>query len=238
MMKNKTNDVPEEKVQEIFDSIAVNYDKVNSIISLGTHNKWRHFGTKQINTNARMVLDLCCGTGDWTVDIKRHVGEDTKVVAVDFSKNMLEIAKEKIRNHHFSTAVEIIQADAMNLPFADNTFDDVTIGFGLRNVPDANTALKEIYRVLRPGGKIICLDAFKVETPLIKTGWKIYFGKFMPMVGQAFNKENSEYEYLNSSVNKFVSPNELEKMFQANGFKQTSFKKFIFGSAAIHLGIK
>lgn len=236
-MNNNTNNVPEEEVKDIFNSIAGNYDKVNSIISMGTHKKWRKFGTKQINPNSRKILDLCCGTGDWAIDIKQHVSDDTKVVAVDFSEEMLKIANEKFNNHNFENSIEIIQADAMSLPFPDDSFDAVTVGFGLRNVPNVNVVLKEIFRVLRKGGKLICLDAFKVETPIIKEGWKIYFSKLMPLVGQLFHKDD-EYKYLNSSVNSFVSPEELASMFDKNGFKKLRTKKFMLGAAAIIIGTK
>lgn len=235
----KTNDVPEAKVQEIFNHIAGEYDKVNLLISMGTHRKWRAQATKELDSNLDSILDLCCGTGDWTIEILRQVSKNTKVTALDFSEGMLDIAKQKLTKNNYQDRVNFIQGDAMKLPFDDNTFDAVTIGFGLRNVPDVNTVLSEIYRVLKPGGKLVSLDAFKVETPVVKTGWKFYFGTIMPLIGRAFNHNaKDEYEYLNSSVNHFVSISQLKKMYETTGFKNIRTKKYIFGSAAMHVGEK
>ncbi|MGR3742390.1 bifunctional demethylmenaquinone methyltransferase/2-methoxy-6-polyprenyl-1,4-benzoquinol methylase UbiE [Companilactobacillus sp. DQM5] len=235
----KTNNVSEEKVQNIFNHIAGEYDKVNSLISMGTHRKWRSQATRKFNPNVDSVLDLCCGTGDWTIDILNQVSKKTKVTALDFSEGMLNVARKKLKENNYENRVKIVQADAMHLPFDDESFDVVTIGFGLRNVPDANVVLSEIYRVLKPNGKLVCLDAFKVEIPVIKLGWKFYFGKIMPVVGKTFNKKaTNEYEYLNSSVNNFVSINQLKHMFEKVGFKNIKIKEYIFGSAAMHVGTK
>lgn len=235
----KTNDVSEAKVQEIFNHIAGEYDKVNSLISMGTHRKWRSQATKELNPNVNSILDLCCGTGDWTIEILKQVLKNTKVTALDFSEGMLDIAKQKLEKNNYQGRVDFIQGDAMKLPFEDNTFDAVTIGFGLRNVPDVSAVLSEIYRVLKPNGKLISLDAFKVETPVVKVGWKFYFGKIMPLIGRTFNHNaKDEYEYLNSSVNHFVSISELKRLFEVAGFKDIQIRKYIFGSAAMHVGKK
>lgn len=212
-----TNKVPEKDVQQTFNKIAGNYDKLNSIMSLGTHQKWRQKATAKIVVNPSKILDLCCGTADWTIMLARRY-QHADIIGADFSSEMLKIAQQKVGASQL-TNITLENGDAMNLRYPDNSFDVVTIGFGLRNVPDANKVLQEIYRILKPGGQLICLEAFKVETPVIKLGWKVYFNRLMPLMGKVFAKSPSEYKYLDDSVNKFVSIKQLAEMMNAAGFK-------------------
>ncbi len=148
----------EEHVHSVFENIYQNYDKMNSVISFQQHKKWRKETMKKMNVQpGQDCLDLCCGTGDWTIALGKATGSEGKVVGLDFSHNMLQVAQEKIKNEQL-TNVELIQGNAMELPFEDNQFDYVTIGFGLRNVPDYVQVLKEMERVLKPGGMAVCLE--------------------------------------------------------------------------------
>lgn len=231
-----TNKVPEKDVQKTFDTIAGNYDKLNSIMSLGTHQNWRKKATDKIIVGPDKILDLCCGTADWSIMLAQRFSH-ASVTGLDFSQEMLKIAQQKVSQAEV-TNVTLMTGDAMQLNFPDNSFDVVTIGFGLRNVPDANKVLQEIYRVLRPGGQLICLEAFKVETPVIKTGWKLYFNKLMPLMGKVFAKSKPEYQYLDDSVNKFVSIKQLAQMMQDTSFKDIEVDNLMFKAAAIHSAIK
>jgi len=231
-----TNKVPEKDVQQTFNSIAGNYDKLNSIMSLGTHQKWRQKATDNIIVGPSNVLDLCCGTADWTIMLAQRFSH-AQIVGMDFSQEMLKIAQSKVGKSAV-TNVTLEAGDAMNLRYPDNSFDVVTIGFGLRNVPDANKVLQEIYRVLRPGGQLICLEAFKVETPVVKAGWKLYFNKLMPLMGKVFAKSQPEYQYLDDSVNKFVSIKQLAEMMGDTGFKNITVDNLMFKAAAIHAAEK
>jgi len=231
-----TNKVPEEDVQKTFNSIAGNYDKLNSIMSLGTHQSWRKKATSKIVVGVNDVLDLCCGTADWTIMLAKQYPH-AKVTGLDFSQEMLKLAQQKVGQAEV-TNVTLESGDAMDLRFPDNSFDVVTIGFGLRNVPDADQVLKEIHRVLRPNGEIVCLEAFKVETPIIKTGWQLYFNKLMPLMGKVFAKSQTEYQYLDDSVNKFVSIKTLARMFQEADFKEIEVDDLMFKAAAIHSAFK
>lgn len=231
-----TNKVSEHDVRNVFNSIATDYDKMNSIMSLGTHNKWRTKATAMINNHPKRILDLCCGTADWTIMLGKKFPL-ARVSGMDFSQEMLKIGQSKVGQSGLEN-VELLAGDAMNLTFLDNSFDVVTIGFGLRNVPDANAVLKEIYRVLKPGGQIVCLEAYKVETPVIRLGWKVYFDKLMPMMGKLFASKKNEYQYLDDSVNKFVSIPELVEMYHNAGFKNVRVKDLMLKSAAIHFGEK
>lgn len=231
-----TNKVPEKDVENTFNSIAGNYDKLNLIMSLGTHKQWRTKATDMINNHPRRILDLCCGTADWTILLGNRF-PNSKVSGMDFSQEMLKIGQAKVAKSRLEN-VELLAGDAMNLNFPDQTFDVVTIGFGLRNVPDANKVLDEIYRVLKPGGEIVCLEAFKVETPVIRLGWKIYFDKIMPMMGKVFASSKNEYQYLDDSVNKFVSISQLVSMYRDAGFINIRVENLMLKSAAIHFGQK
>lgn len=231
-----TNKVPEKDVQTTFNNIAGNYDKLNSIMSLGTHQKWRKKATEKIVNHPQKVLDLCCGTADWTIMLGRRFYH-AQIIGVDFSQEMLKLAQQKVAQSKLPNII-LETGDAMQLNFADNSFDVVTIGFGLRNVPDANKVLSEIYRVLKPGGQLICLEAFKVETPVIKLGWKLYFNKLMPLMGKIFAKNKSDYQYLDDSVNRFVSIKELCQMMQDAGFKNIEVTDLMMKAAAIHSTVK
>ncbi|CAJ1192064.1 Demethylmenaquinone methyltransferase [Companilactobacillus paralimentarius] len=231
-----TNKVPEADVQKTFNNIAGNYDKLNSIMSLGTHQKWRQKATNRITNGPDNILDFCCGTGDWTIMLAKRYPH-ARVIGMDFSQEMLKIAQQKVSNSE-ATNINLEIGDAMNLRYPDKSFDVVTIGFGLRNVPDADKVLQEIYRVLKPGGQLICLEAFKVETPVIKVGWQLYFNRLMPLMGKIFAKSQPEYQYLDDSVNKFVSIKRLAEMMQTVGFKDITVDDLMFKAAAIHAAEK
>ena len=231
-----TNKVPEKDVQQTFNRIAENYDKLNSIMSLGTHQKWRQKATDKIIVGPDKILDLCCGTADWTIMLAKRYPH-AKVIGMDFSQAMLEIGQHKVGDSGVNN-VTLESGNAMELPYENESFDLVTIGFGLRNVPDAMQVLEEIRRVLRPGGQMICLEAFKVETPVIKLGWQVYFNKLMPLMGKVFARSQSEYQYLDDSVNKFVSIKQLAKTMQTVGFKDIEVDNLMFKAAAVHSAIK
>lgn len=235
-MADLTNKVPEKDVQNVFDSIAGNYDKLNSIMSLGTHNKWRMQATNMIKGNPMDILDLCCGTADWSLLLASKF-ERAHVIGLDFSSEMLKIGQKKINESGLDN-VQLKQGDAMKLAYPDNTFDVITIGFGLRNVPDANQVLKEIFRILKPNGQLLCLEAFKVETPVVKWGWKLYFNEIMPTMGKVFASHKPEYQYLDDSVNKFVSIKKLVRMYRDAGFINIRVRNLMMKSAAIHYGVK
>lgn len=227
-----TNKVPEQDVQKTFNKIAGNYDKLNSIMSLGTHQKWRQTATEKIDIGPDKILDLCCGTADWTITLAKRYPH-AQVIGMDFSQEMLKIAQQKVSRSNL-TNINLETGDAMQLRYPDESFDVVTIGFGLRNVPDADKVLQEIHRVLKADGQLICLEAFKVETPIIKWGWKAYFNRLMPLMGKVFAKSKLEYQYLDDSVNKFVSIKELAQMMQNNHFKDIRVTNLMFKAAAIH----
>lgn len=232
-----TNKTPSTTVQHVFDNIADHYDTMNNVISLGLHNRWRkHVDAMLAIQNGDRVLDLCCGTGVWTFILSEFAGTNGQVTGLDFSAGMLKIANQKRLENGYDN-VDFVQGDAQQLPFADATFDEVVIGFGLRNVPDATRVLKEMYRVVKPGGRVVCLETAKPQKPLVHLGWELYFGKILPLLGGVIHRYD-EYNYLQRSTHKFVSPEILAALFMQAGFKNVQYETFCAGAAAAHYGQK
>ena len=186
----------EQRVHGVFEKIYENYDQMNSVISFQQHIKWRNDTMKKMDVkNGAKALDVCCGTADWTIALAEAAGKDGEVVGLDFSKNMLKIGEEKLQARNLDQAT-LIHGNAMELPFEDNSFDYVTIGFGLRNVPDYNQVLREMYRVLKPGGMAVCLETSQPTLPGFKQAYRLYFRFIMPMFGKLFAKSYDEYSWL------------------------------------------
>ena len=233
-----TNKVPEKDVHDLFTRVAPHYDQMNNLISLGTQNGWRKKFLKELTVApGEFVLDLCCGTGDITIALAKQVGPSGNVIGLDFNQEMLDLAEQKIRQQDLQKEIQLKQGDAMELPYPDQSFDIVTIGFGLRNVPDANQVLKEIYRVLKPTGKVGVLETSQPTNPLIKLGWKSYF-KLFPSFAKLLGANVSDYQYLSHTTAKFVSAEHLKAMLIKNGFKNVHVDKLNLGAGAIHIGIK
>ncbi|EHG29873.1 demethylmenaquinone methyltransferase [Enterococcus saccharolyticus] len=227
----------EARVHHVFERVAENYDQMNTVISFQQHKRWRKDTMKRMQVQAgNDILDVCCGTGDWTLALAEATGSTGNVIGIDFSENMLAAAKKKAAEQ--KTKIEWMQGNAMALPFADNTFDIVTIGFGLRNVPDLVTVLKEMQRVVKPGGKVVCLETS--QPTLI--GWRqlyyAYFRFIMPLLGKLFAKSYQEYSWLQESARDFPGKEELSHYFQSAGLTNIVVKSYSGGTVAMHLGYK
>ncbi|MBM7713632.1 demethylmenaquinone methyltransferase [Siminovitchia sp. FSL H7-0308] len=228
----------EQRVHNVFESIYKNYDKMNSIISFQQHTKWRRETMKKMDVQkGETALDVCCGTGDWTVSLAEKVGHEGQVFGLDFSKNMLKIAEEKKAQRNMEQ-MTLIHGNAMELPFEDNRFDYVTIGFGLRNVPDYMQTLKEMYRVTKPGGMAVCLETSQPTLPVYRQLFYAYFRYIMPVFGKLFAKSYEEYSWLQESARDFPGKEELAQMFWRAGFTNVIYKSFSGGAAAAHIGWK
>ncbi|KYG88940.1 demethylmenaquinone methyltransferase [Metasolibacillus sp. FSL H7-0170] len=226
----------EERVHEVFESISEGYDKMNSVISFQLHVKWRKDTMKRMNVQrGAKCLDVCCGTADWTIALAEAVGETGVVKGLDFSENMLKVGAEKVKPY---PQVELLQGNAMKLPFEDNTFDYVTIGFGLRNVPDYMQVLREMNRVLKPGGMAVCLETSQSEIPGYRQLFRFYFKYIMPFFGKLFAKSYKEYSWLQESANDFPGMRQLAFMFKSAGFERIGYKGYSGGAAAMHQGFK
>ncbi|MGE7933371.1 demethylmenaquinone methyltransferase [Viridibacillus arvi] len=226
----------EERVHEVFENISDSYDKMNSVISFQLHKKWRKdtMNRMQVKPGSK-ALDVCCGTADWTINMAEAVGETGQVTGLDFSQNMLNVGIEKTKSY---PQINLIQGNAMELPFPDNSFDYVTIGFGLRNVPDYMQVLSEINRVLKPGGMAVCLETSQSEIPGYRQLFRIYFKYIMPIFGKLFAKSYKEYSWLQESAGEFPGMKQLKKMFEQVGFKNVNYKAYNGGATAMHMGFK
>ncbi len=228
----------EQRVHNVFEKVYSNYDKMNSIISFNRHVAWRKDTMERMQVvPGSQALDICCGTGDWTLQMAEAVGENGFVHGLDFSENMLSVGKKKMREH-FVKNVKLVHGDAMELPFEDNTFDYITIGFGLRNVRDYMTVLKEMYRVAKPGGKVVCLETSQPTVLGFKQLYYFYFRFIMPAFGKLFAKSYAEYSWLQESARDFPGRRELANMFKEAGFTNVQVKGYTGGVAAMHLGYK
>lgn len=228
----------EERVHKVFEKIYGNYDKMNSVISFQQHKRWRKDTMGRMNVQkGSAALDVCCGTADWTIAMADAVGPNGKVVGLDFSKNMLKIGEEKVKTLQLKN-VSLIHGNAMELPFEDNHFDYVTIGFGLRNVPDYMQVLKEMKRVLKPGGLAVCLETSQPTMFGFRQLYFLYFRFIMPLFGRLFAKSYKEYSWLQESARDFPGMVELKQMFEDAGFKNVRFKPYSGGVAAVHIGEK
>ncbi len=226
----------EQKVHNVFEKISTDYDKMNSVISFKQHIKWRDDIMNRMQvTKGASALDVCCGTADWTIAIGEAVGMEGHVTGLDFSEGMLASGRQKITDY---PNVELIQGNAMELPFADESFDYVTIGFGLRNVPDYLTVLKEMNRVLKPGGMIACLETSQSEIPVFKQIFRFYFKYIMPLFGKLFAKSYKEYSWLQESANDFPGAQQLAQLFIDADFTGVTYKTYSGGAAAGHIGYK
>lgn len=226
----------EQRVHEVFESISDSYDKMNSVISFQMHKNWRKDTMERMAVQpGSTALDVCCGTADWTIALAEAVGETGHVTGLDFSQNMLNVGLEKTKD---IKQIKLIQGNAMELPFPDNTFDYVTIGFGLRNVPDYMQVLREMSRVVKPGGKVVCFETSQSEIPGYRQLFRFYFHYIMPFFGKIFAKSYKEYSWLQESAKDFPGMKKLKKMFEEVGLQNVIYKSYSGGAAAMHMGYK
>lgn len=225
-------------VHGVFERIAPQYDFMNDLISFRRHKAWRKFTMKKMNVMpGQTALDLCCGTCDWTIALA-EASVTGKVIGLDFSQNMLDIGAVKVEKLGLNNQISLVQGNAMSLPFEDNSFDYVTIGFGLRNVPDYLQVLQEMRRVVKPGGKVVCLEVSKPTWQPFKAMYNLYFERILPLMGKLVAKRFEEYKWLPESLKLFPDRMQLVKMFEQAGLQQVNAYPLTGGVAALHMGIK
>lgn len=214
----------------MFDGVAQNYDKANDLLSFGSARIWRKKVAKLVNSQpGQTILDLAAGTGSSSVAFLR---EGVKVIAADFSKGMLEEGK---RRH---PQLDFVFADAANLPFSNATFDTVTISFGIRNVEKTEVALGEMFRVLKPGGKLVVCEFSRIPSPLFHGLYRFYLKNILPILSAMVSKTPEAYNYLADSIDAWPSQKELVTIIEASGFESVSYINQTFGIVAIHSGFK
>lgn len=221
------------QVQDMFNRIAGTYDTLNDWISMGFHKQWKHAACRKLQLKPGMkALDVCTGTGDLIGYLLPLVGAGGTVDGLDFSENMLSHARHRYQNQ---PNVTLTQGDALALPYPDDYFDAAIISFGLRNVTDIPQALREMRRVIKPGGWMVNLDTS--PTPLLP-GMNFYFSKIMPLIGGALAKDSQAYQYLSESTQHFLTPAQLKEAFEAVGCVQVSSETLMLGSVSLQAGQK
>ncbi|MFC7682015.1 demethylmenaquinone methyltransferase [Paenibacillus sp. GCM10028914] len=233
-----SNKPKEEYVHSVFESIAGKYDIMNDITSFRQHKLWRKFAMKKMNMkHGNTAIDLCCGTCDWTISMA-NASESGHIVGLDFSENMLNVGRHKVDVNGLSKQITLVQGNAMSLPYADNSFDYATIGFGLRNVPDYTQVLNEMKRVVKPGGMVVCLELSKPTWQPFKGLYYFYFQKILPLMGKLVAKRYEQYKWLPESLALFPGREELAEEFRNIGLTRVEAFPLTGGIAALHIGIK
>ncbi|ANY68861.1 demethylmenaquinone methyltransferase [Paenibacillus sp. BIHB 4019] len=225
-------------VHAVFENIAPKYDLMNDLLSFRRHKAWRKFTMRKMNVQrGQTALDLCCGTCDWTISLAQ-ASESGAISGLDFSQNMLNVGHEKVKQLSLDKQITLVQGNAMQLPYEDNSFDYVTIGFGLRNVPDYLQVLKEMHRVVKPGGQVVCLELSKPGWQPFKALYYLYFERILPMIGKLVAKRFQEYKWLPDSLKLFPDLKQLSALFEEAGLEQVKGYPLTGGIAALHIGIK
>lgn len=228
----------EQFVHEVFESIAGKYDIMNDVLSFRRHKAWRNFTMKKMNMKqGDTAIDLCCGTCDWTLAMARS-SETGHIIGLDFSRSMLNVGERKIAAQSREGQITLIEGNAMQLPYEDNSFDYATIGFGLRNVPDLRRVLEEMQRVVKPGGQIVCLELSKPTWQPFKGLYYFYFQQILPKLGKLFAKRYEQYKWLPDSLALFPGREELAAIFRETGMQHVVAYPLTGGIAALHIGIK
>ena len=226
-----------EQVAGMFNNIAHRYDFLNRSLSLGIDVLWRRKAIAQLEgQKPEMILDVATGTADLALEAIRL--NPKKIIGIDISVGMLEIGREKIAKRRLSDRIELVEADSQNMPFADNTFDAVTVAFGVRNFENPVTGLNEIYRVLHEGGKLVVLEFSQPRKFPIRQLYWFYFNHILPFFGRLFSKDDSAYTYLPESVKAFPDGNGFLQIMSEAGFKCNTSKPLTFGISSIYTGLK
>jgi demethylmenaquinone methyltransferase/2-methoxy-6-polyprenyl-1,4-benzoquinol methylase len=226
-------------VKDVFQSVAAKYDIMNDLMSFGVHRLWKRYTIDCSGVRSgHKVLDLAGGTGDLTAKFSRIVGESGQVVLADINDAMLKVGRDKLRDMGIVGNVEYVQANAEALPFPDNSFDIITIAFGLRNVTDKDKALASMYRVLKPGGRLLVLEFSKPTNEMLNKAYDMYSFHLLPKIGQLVANDADSYQYLAESIRMHPEQEVLKAMMENAGFEQTTYHNLTGGIVALHRGFK
>jgi demethylmenaquinone methyltransferase / 2-methoxy-6-polyprenyl-1,4-benzoquinol methylase len=219
-----------ERVRDMFDRISPSYDRMNLLMSMGRDGRWRRLGVRASRAQpGDAALDVCCGTGDFAVELRRAVGPSGRVVGLDFSPQMLAVARRKC------SAVEWQQGDALALPFADGEFAAACVGFGVRNLSDHRRGFAEMARVVRPGGRVVCLEMSTPPAP-IRPFSQLWTDHGVPVLGRIVAHDPEAYRYLPASVHRFPSAPELAEIMREAGLVDVGYRRLMMGVVALHVG--
>ena len=225
-------------IASMFDRISPSYDHLNHLLSFNIDKIWRRKTAKAVSkSNPKTILDLATGTADLAIELARH-NPQAHIVGVDLSEKMLEIGKAKVARQGLEDQIELHFGDAAHLPFEDNTFDAVTVAFGVRNFENLEEGLFEIHRVLHPYGQAFILEFSMPERFPIKQLYRLYFKHILPKIGKCISKDESAYSYLPESVERFPTPLDFLRMLSVKGLIKGSMRHFCHGIATLYSTIK
>src|SRR5690554_3277424 len=227
------------RVADVFHSVAAKYDLMNDLMSGGVHRLWKRF-TIEVSAVRRghKVLDIAGGTGDLSYQFAKRVGDDGLVVLADINASMLNVGRDRLLDRGSAGNIQFAQTDAQYLPFPDNTFDCISIAFGLRNVTDKDLALSAMLKALKPGGRLLVLEFSKPQNPLLEKAYDTYSFKLLPLMGKLVADDADSYRYLAESIRMHPDQNTLKAMMDQAGFVNTEFHNLTGGIVALHKGIK
>lgn len=236
-------DVPVEekagKVAEVFHSVADKYDVMNDLMSLGIHRLWKRYTIEMSGVRkGHKVLDIAGGTGDLAAKFSEIVGDSGEVVLSDINASMLGVGRSRMIDRGLFGNIDYVQANAESLPFPDNYFDCITIAFGLRNVTEKANALKSMYRIVKPGGRVLVLEFSKPVSPLLSKVYDLYSFNILPKIGKLVANDSESYQYLAESIRMHPDQQTLKEMMSEAGFEQTDYHNLTGGIVALHRGFK
>jgi demethylmenaquinone methyltransferase/2-methoxy-6-polyprenyl-1,4-benzoquinol methylase len=226
-------------VDEVFHSVARRYDLMNDLMSLGLHRAWKDALATAVDPPKKspfVVLDLAGGTGDVAFRIIEKGGAQTRVVVCDINADMLEVSRKRAAQRSLAEAIDFREANAEALPFADKSFDAVTIAFGIRNVPRIEQALAEAFRVLKIGGRFFCLEFSAVDVPGLDKLYDFYSFNVLPALGRVVAGDADSYRYLAESIRRFPKPQDFAALLREAGFARVSYRTMTGGIVALHSG--
>lgn len=227
------------RVADVFHSVAARYDLMNDLMSLGIHRFWKRLTLERAGVRrGHHVLDIAGGTGDLTLKFSRLVGPTGRVVLADINQSMLQVGRNKLLDRGAGANVEYVQANAERLPFADNSFDCITIAFGLRNVTDKDAALASMARVLKPGGRLLVLEFSTPVNPVFSKVYDSYSFNVLPRIGEWVANDADSYRYLAESIRMHPNQATLKAMMEGAGLERVEYTNLTGGIVALHRGIK
>ncbi len=227
------------RVGQVFDSVAGKYDLMNDLMSLGIHRLWKRFAVRRLRIKpGQRILDVAGGTGDLACLMHDRLQGDGSVVVYDINASMLDQGRERLTDDGYVSGVEWVQGNAEDLPFPDNTFHVATIGFGIRNVTQIDAAFREMVRVLRPGGQLLCLEFSHIAIPFLEPFYEAYSFKVLPEIGHWVAKDRDAYQYLVESIRRFPDQEDLKELLQECGLGGVRYHNLSNGVAAVHVGRK
>ncbi len=226
-------------VADVFDSVAARYDLMNDLMSAGIHRLWKRFTIELSGVRSgNSVLDIAGGTGDLAAKFSQLVGDGGRVVLADINASMLRVGRDRLIDTGVQANLEFVQADAQYLPFPDDSFDCITIAFGLRNVTDKDLALGAMLRALKPGGRLLVLEFSKPTNPLLGKAYDAYSFSVLPLMGRLVARDADSYKYLAESIRMHPDQETLRGMMEEAGFSRCEYHNMTGGVVAVHRGIK